>query len=484
MEIQQELLDLPYSGDYRHARNTLGRYANCAMQVFVAVAFALFLAAAAPFVGQPAGGANQPALLLVSVDGMRPDYVLKADQYNLKIPRLRRLFREGTHATGVRGVLPTVTFPSHTTILTGVWPVKHGIYSNGVFDPLGTNAAGWQWYSEDIHSPTLWELAAKAGVVVGSVAWPVSVGAPGVSYLIPEYWRAPKSEEDIKLLRSLSTRGLIAEIEKTCGSYITDMDQAALLDRQRTCYAVAILRNKRTRFTTVHFAALDHVQHQTGPFSVESLKTLEQLDQELGDLEDAARATYPQTVVCVVSDHGFTRTDHSLNLLSAFVSEGLVTMTNGHVSEWKAYPQGDGGSAAVVLKEPHDEVTRMRVAQLLDRLANNADNGIARVLGPKEIESFGGWARAAFWVDMQPNFSIVAAGPLTQARKVGGTHGYLPSHPELLASFFIAGPDIRPGVDLGEVDMRAVAPTLARVLSMNMPSADLEALPIFEASKK
>jgi predicted AlkP superfamily pyrophosphatase or phosphodiesterase len=189
-------------------------------------------------------------------------------------------------------------------------------------------------------------------------------------------------------------------------------------------------------------------------------------------------------MICVVSDHGFTRTDHNLNLLSAFVAEGLVTMASGRVSDWKAYPQGDGGSAAVVLKDPHDEATRTRVAQLLDRLAKSTDSGIARILGPKEIASFGGWPGAAFWVDMQPNFAVVATGPLMQAKKVGGTHGYLPTHPELLASFFIAGPRVRAGADLGEVDMRAIAPTLAQALGLKMTSADLEALPIFEPAKK
>jgi predicted AlkP superfamily pyrophosphatase or phosphodiesterase len=285
-------------------------------------------------------------LLVLSINGLKPDYVLKADQHKLKVPRFRRLLRDGAHADGVRGVLPTVTYPSHTTILTGVWPAKHGISSNGAFDPLDENLAGWQWYSEDIHSPTLWELAAKGGMTV--VAG--QRGIPGVSYLIPEYWQAPKSGEDIKLLRALSTPGLVAEIENPPALIFADIDDAALGERQWTGYAVAILRYKRTRFTTVHLAAMDHVQHQTGPFRAESLETLEQLDQELGDLEDSARASYPQTVICVVSDHGFTRTDHSLNLLSAFVSEGLVTMTNGHVSDWKAYPQGDGGSAAIVQK--------------------------------------------------------------------------------------------------------------------------------------
>src|SRR5205807_7599202 len=89
------------------------------------------------------------ALLLISIDGLRPDYVLKAGEHGLKIPRLRRILQEGAHATGVRGVLPTVTYPSHTTLLTGVWPAKHGIYSNLTFDPLGNNLNGWNWYSQD-----------------------------------------------------------------------------------------------------------------------------------------------------------------------------------------------------------------------------------------------------------------------------------------------------------------------------------------------
>src|SRR5262245_9338281 len=61
-----------------------------------------------------------PAVLVISVDGMHPDYVLKADQYGLKIPTLRHILSDGVHASGVRGVLPTVTYPSHTTMMTGV----------------------------------------------------------------------------------------------------------------------------------------------------------------------------------------------------------------------------------------------------------------------------------------------------------------------------------------------------------------------------
>ena len=99
--------------------------------------------------------AGQP-LLVISVDGLRPDYVTAADAHGAKIPHLRKFLHDGSYAQGVTGVIPTVTYPSHTTIMTGVWPAKHGILANQTFDPLQKNHEGWYWYAEDIRMPTLY----------------------------------------------------------------------------------------------------------------------------------------------------------------------------------------------------------------------------------------------------------------------------------------------------------------------------------------
>ena len=426
---------------------------------------ALLFALALPLAAQ-----SHSALVVISIDGMRPDYVLKADEHGLKIPHLRRILKDGAHATGVRGVLPTVTYPSHTTIVTGVWPAKHRIYSNVVFDPLGLNLAGWMWYAEDIAVPTLWDAAAKAGLVVGSVSWPVSVAARGIHYDIPEYWRASKFPgEDLKLLKAISTPGLIAEIEKDAGPYVNDLDDAERGDRQRTRYAAWILRRKRAQFMTVHLASLDHLEHAHGPFSPEANATLEQIDAEVGELEAAA----PGAMICVLSDHGFTRIDHAFNIVAAFAEAGLVRMRDKKVTDWKAFPDLEGGSAAILLK---DEASRSQVATVLQRLAADPKNGIAQILEPRQVAQFGGRPDAAFWVDMQSNFAVVGTDVSGRA---GGTHGYAPSNPELLASFFIAGPKVKPGVNLGEIDMRTIAATLAKAMGVPFPTADLPALPVF-----
>jgi predicted AlkP superfamily pyrophosphatase or phosphodiesterase len=446
---------------------------------------ALFLSlAAGQMAGQPAG---QRALLLISIDGMRPDYVTAADQHGLKIPNLRRVMAQGAHASGVRGVLPTVTYPSHTTILTGVWPVKHGIFNNLAFDPAGTNFEGWYWYSEDIHVTTLWEAAAKAGYRVGSVSWPVSVGAPGVSDLIPEYWRATTSD-DLKLLRAISTPGLIREFEGELGPYIVNLEDAIPSDTSRTAYSEAIILHKYPRLMTVHLAALDELEHETGPFSSQSNGTLEQIDGMVGRLDEAMRRVNPGAAICIVSDHGFARIDHQFCPRVALVKAGLMT-PNAHrdslrspaVTEWKAASWESGGSAMVVLKDPHDQATRGAVAKLLRELAADPANGIAGILDRDAIAKLGGSAMADFSIDMKPGYSIGTAmtGPLVREIQPGGTHGYAPTHPEMLASFFIAGPGIRAGMNAGEIDMRSIAPTLAKYLGASLPSADLPPLEIF-----
>ena len=79
--------------------------------------------------------AHAAPVLMISIDGLKPEYVTQADAHGMKIPYLRTLMRNGTYAEGVVGIWPTITYPSHTTLLTGVWPAEHGIYNNQEFDP-------------------------------------------------------------------------------------------------------------------------------------------------------------------------------------------------------------------------------------------------------------------------------------------------------------------------------------------------------------
>lgn len=127
--------------------------------------------------------ARPKTLVVISVDGLRPDYITQAEKHGLTLPHLRHFMTDGTYAEGVVGVVPTVTYPSHTTLMTGVWPAEHGIVTNTMFDPSHQNLDDWYRFASEIKVPTLWQTAGDAGIVVASVGWPVTVGAKGVTYL-------------------------------------------------------------------------------------------------------------------------------------------------------------------------------------------------------------------------------------------------------------------------------------------------------------
>src|ERR1041384_119047 len=206
----------------------------------ILLAFSLL---ACPGLSQSTANQAAPAVVLLSIDGLKPDYVIEADKHGLKIPNLRRLLAEGAHAGGVQGVLPTVTYPSHTTMLTGVAPARHGIFYNTTFDPLRKNYDGWYWYAEDIRVPTLWDVATKAGLITASIDWPVNVSAP-VTYNIAQVWRA-STPDDRKLIRALSTPGLVAEIERAVGPFAEGNDYTTTGDQRRAAFITWLLENKK-----------------------------------------------------------------------------------------------------------------------------------------------------------------------------------------------------------------------------------------------
>jgi predicted AlkP superfamily pyrophosphatase or phosphodiesterase len=431
---------------------------------------AVFLFAANPRAQQQA----TPLLVMISVDGMRPDYITAADAHGAKVPNLRRFLKEGTYAEGVVGVVPTVTYPSHTTLVTGVWPAKHGILANATFDPLRQNQEGWYWYTEDIRVPTLWDVAAAAGRTTASIQWPVTVGAH-ITWNIPEYWRA-NTPDDAKLLRALSTRGLLEEAGAELGEFRDGSDTSAKGDEILGRYTEWILEKKRPSLLTLHLSSLDHIQHQTGPFSPEDIAVLESIDATIGRIRATAEKLAPrQAYIAVVSDHGFVRTDAQLNLFPLFIEAKLVTVNDKEkITDWKAIPWPTGGSAAIVLKDPGDSATLSQVRELLAKVASDPANGVDRILEAEELHKGGGYPTASFFVGLKSGWRTGSAleGPVLSKTKVGGAHGAMPDLPDLHASFFLIGPGVPVGKSLGTIDMRDVAPTLAHEVGLALPTAD------------
>jgi len=424
--------------------------------------------------------ADRPFLALISIDGMKPEAILDADAHGLRVPNLRALLTDGVYATGVRGVLPTLTYPSHMTLMTGASPARHGIYSNTTFDPLGRNQHGWYWYSEDAKVQTLWDAADAAHLKIANVYWPTSVGAH-ITYNLPQIWRSG-TDDDLKLQRALSTPHLLQELSSRLGRYPGGMEETVAEDEIRARFAARLLETRHPDFMTIYFTGLDTAEHESGPFSEQSNQALERIDALIGSLRAAIdRQAAGRASICVVSDHGFAAVEHDVNLYAAFLAAGLFSVDKDNkITAWQAIPWPAGGTAAVMLSTPDDAALRQRVADVLQTLASDPANGIDRIVTHEELVSARGFPDAAFLVAFRPGFEFgnSFALPLVSAPSNRGTHGYVPDRPEMRSSFFLIGPQIARGRSLGEIDMRQIAPTLAAILHLRLEQAELGPLSV------
>jgi len=425
-------------------------------------------------------------VLMISVDGMKPEYVLEAAEKGLKIPYLRSLLVSGTYADGVVGVWPTVTYPSHTSLVTGVAPAEHGVYNNLQFDPERKFADAWYWYADQIRVPTLWQAAHGAGLKTASVGWPVSVDAADIDYLIPEFFRTWGPTEDLNpadryLIAALSRpTGMLALMQSQLGPYMKGNDTSTNGDQIKTRFALDILQRHAPGFMTLHLSSLDDAEHAHGPFSAQANAALEAIDTLLASLAQGARAADPASVVVIVSDHGFASIAHKLNLAIPFIAAGLIQAKSDpetgqpQVSGWRAEPWMAGGMAAIQLHDPNDKKTATEVAALLQGLRADPHNGIAEILDRRAMAERGGFPDAAFVVVLKPGYytgTNLRGDLVTELHEPHGGHGFSPDYPEMRAAFFASGAGIAAHRDLGLIDMRQIAPTVASLLGVPMPTA-------------
>jgi predicted AlkP superfamily pyrophosphatase or phosphodiesterase len=415
--------------------------------------------------------AQKPHVLMISLDGMKPEYVTHAKEHNLKLPVLERFLTDGTYAEGVVGVIPTVTYPSHSTMITGVWPAEHGIYSNLVFDPLVEHPGEWYWYFRELKVQTLYQAAAQDGLTTAAVSWPVTVGAP-INYLIAEYAQSEKT--GVHAGEVVNPFDIKDRIGVTLPANATD-------DVKKTAWSVGIINTYTPNFMLVHLAMLDHQEHEHSPFSPEANEAVEKLDQEVGQIIDAELKQDPKAKVVIVSDHGFVRVDHDVLVNVLLARAGLITLRSkdtSPVESWEAQAWISGGTAAIMLHNPSDEAVKAKVKQLLDTIAADPQYGINEILTHDQLIKRGGYPDAAFLIDFKLGWSAAAgfSGDAVKDAPSTGTHGYLPDHPELRSAFMVMGDGVAKGRDLGVIDMRQIAPSVASMLGVKLPAAKLHAV--------
>jgi predicted AlkP superfamily pyrophosphatase or phosphodiesterase len=402
-------------------------------------------------------------VVVISLDGFAA-YQLRNP--TLPLPVLHKLIAEGAVADAMDPVNPTVTWPNHTTMVTGVTPAVHGVIYNGLpvrggegkpvkVDPYAPK-------TELVKAQTVYDAAHAAGLTTAEVDWVADLNAPTIDWSFPE-----QAKPEGKLEREMVAAGAITadEIQRFAHAPITFRDELW------TRAGAYILEHHKPNLLLFHLLTTDSVQHQYGARTLAAETALVLADRQIQRLLDAIdrAGIRDTTTVFVVSDHGFMSFQHRIRPNALLRQKGL----------WKDNANCDvcvvaeGGTAMVYF-------TRKPMPELKDEFLKLP--GVTKVILPDEYASYGypkaepGGRMSDMVLVAAPDYGFdgVATGEPSVDVPPGehpGTHGYVNSDTDMQAIFVAWGAGVKPGTKLGEFPNLRVAPTIAKLLGVSLPAA-------------
>jgi hypothetical protein len=382
-------------------------------------------------------------LVVISVDGLDNRYLANADQMGLKIPHLRRIMREGQVSRGVIGVVPTVTWPSHTTIITGVDPVAHGILGN---QKPKSEGGDYYWDVSLLHTRTLIDAMRDAGKTVATITWPVTVNARS-NWNLPEYFR--RRQGGSMDLRSIESKSTPADLAQKISAAYPSFAQEWMDDRTRTLAVLYLLKHEHPDLLLAHFVDLDSEEHETAPFSRESNAVLERTDELIGDI---VAALPPGAALAIVSDHGFERVNMIVNLKALAGESGISNVV------------AFGGLAIA-----QDDAA----AEWLRKLSKDPKSGLGRKIPKDEFARFPSALpqnpTAVFESAEGFLFFPTKGGEIFSKPSEIGNHGHWPMR--YRAVYVLWGPGISHEI-LPEFSMKQIAGRLAKIVGVGFDPAE------------
>jgi predicted AlkP superfamily pyrophosphatase or phosphodiesterase len=442
------------------------------------IACLLMLAAIAPRHGAAADSKPAPAercVMLLSVDGLADFYF--ADP-KAKMPTIRKLAAEGVRARGMKASVPTVTWPNHTTLVTGVHPARHGVVGNNYLDRATGNPVTLIWdpvldKDEVVRVPTIYDLAKQQGMTTASVRWPATRNAKSLDYTTPDVGL-------LDLVRGLTTPCVLDSCRKAgieIASAGRPRDEVEATDAQWNQVMLDILREFRPELALHHLVHVDHVEHAEGPRSREAYAAIEAADEQVGQIWEQMQRLYPDgATIFLVSDHGFSPIERivlpNVVLRSAGISKG------GEADDANVKVVVQGGAAMIYVL---DDARREELIKNI-KAAFAEIEGVSKIIDVKDFPAYG---LADPQVDPRSPDVVLFAGlgfafgdtasgdiPYEIKPERKGTHGHDPNLPELEATFIACGAGIKQGVEIDGVNNTDVAPTIAKLLGLELAQPD------------
>jgi predicted AlkP superfamily pyrophosphatase or phosphodiesterase len=442
------------------------------LRICAAVAVAILVSSGAAPTPQPTAAADR-YVVLVSIDGFAAYHL---DNPAIDLPNIRALAAAGTKAASSETVFPSVTHPSHTTLVTGVTPREHGVVGNRVRD----RRTGESFHitnlprQESVKVPTLFDLVHRSGRKTAAFFWPETKEDSSIDDNVAEVFGGKNESADPSavspaLLQELRTAGV--PIDSYYAFYDDPFGQGAA-DLALTQAAAYVLVRRKPALTALHLLVTDKVQHEFGPAHYLSAAALTTADHCIGLLRDAVKAARiaDRTTFVIAADHGFVTAPYEMNLAAVLADPVLDRHVRWHADSWYVFaellPTFDTAAHAAPL-----EAVLARVART---------PGIARIIRPQDFAALGypNYADNPYVpghyiiaADIDTRLVIDSASRDTTKRlrpQPYHGHGYLPDHPNMYPALVLSGAGVAAGHTMGHVRNVDVAPTIAAILGLEM----------------
>lgn len=415
--------------------------------------------------------AKDRTVILVSLDGF-PAWMWKDP--SLPIPNLRRLAKEGVVAEAMTVSNPSITWINHTTMITGVEPRKHGVLFNGLLVRNGDQppkVEPWRNREEMVHVPTLYDATTAAKLTSAEVDWVAVTNPKTITWSFPEL-----PTKDNQIAKELIDAGeMTAEQIEWFKS-----KNPAWRDVIWTKAACHLIKTRKPNFLMFHLLNTDAINHGTGPGTSASFTAYAFADRLMGDLLQSIKdaGLQDKATVIVTTDHGFKKVKKVIYPNVAFRKAGLINANGAKVLNCEAYTMAQGGLAFVYVTDPNKKTKLLpQLRELCGKL-----EGVSQVIDGEEGHKLGmptpaenqGMGDLVLYAKDGYAFQT----PVDREQEVEpsttylGTHGYPNTEADLDGIFLAWGYGIGNGKQLKRVTNLDIAPTIARLLNVEMPEMD------------
>jgi hypothetical protein len=417
-------------------------------------------------------GSLPATVILVSVSGLTPERYT-GDLGSVDMPVLASLARQGIWAGAVRSVAPAAAYPAHATLLSGQLPAAHGIASDRLLGTKGVRATPY-WHVSHLRAPTLWQVAAEDGRRVLALAWPSTVGA-SIPQLIPDLVPSRQGETWLGVLADAATPELLQGAARAGGG-ASETDRPGP-ERDAVLVAIAcdgLQSSEPPDLLLLHLSQTREALRGFGPGSPRVAAAFASADALVARLLSCLRTALrlESAAILVVGDHGTLDVHTSVFPNAILREQGLIRMarsapgsTQTGIASWSAIARSNGGSAFVYAESEGDAV-RARRALVAEAESSHA----FRVISAREMLEISADPEAWFGLEAEPGFVFgdSASRPVLRPAAIRGAWGYLPDRAEMDAGFVAWGRGIRVGVRIPHMQLADVAPTVARLLGVDL----------------